>query len=200
MNGRQQVHARFYRGTMTAVGSLLLTSGSTCTPVAYKASQEICQAIPFQDLPVSQSIPFLPCVKKFTKTNRRRYIGQQPGTKSGRRPADKRVINRRSTGFRVLPSVYMVFPLSVLPGRRSGQLSSMPWRAAWSVVSWANRSVGVPNCLAPPRPATAVRRPAPTRPWYVRVLDSTRKRLSSTWHMLASHSFHQPGFLRLPVP
>ena len=37
---------------------------------------------------------------------------------------------------------------------RSGLLPSMPWRARWTVISWANRSVGVPNCLAPLRPAT----------------------------------------------
>ena len=51
-----------------------------------------------------------------------------------------------------------------------------------SVVPGANRPVGVPSCLAPPRPApprpapphpVAMRRPAPTRLWYVRVLDST---------------------------
>ena len=41
-----------------------------------------------------------------------------------------------------------------------------------TVVSRANRSVGVPSCLAPLR-RPAVRRPDPTSPWYVRVLDST---------------------------
>ena len=39
------------------------------------------------------------------------------------------------------------------------------------LVSWANCFVGVQSCPAPPRrPAV---RPDPTRPWYVRVLDST---------------------------
>ena len=48
----------------------------------------------------------------------------------------------------------------------------MPWYVRGTVVSWANRSVGVPSCPAPLR-RPAVRRPDPTRPWYVRVLDST---------------------------
>ena len=30
----------------------------------------------------------------------------------------------------------------------------MLWRAKWSAVFWANRSVGVPSCLAPLRPTT----------------------------------------------
>ena len=41
-----------------------------------------------------------------------------------------------------------------------------------TVASWANRLVGVPSCPSPPRRRPAVRRPAPIRPWYVRVLDS----------------------------
>ena len=41
----------------------------------------------------------------------RRYIGQQPGTKSGRRPGDKPRIIRGSTARLVPPSVYMGFPL-----------------------------------------------------------------------------------------
>ena len=47
----------------------------------------------------------------------------------------------------------------------------MPWGVRGTLFSWANCSVGVPSCPAPPRrPAV---RPDPTRPWYVRVLDST---------------------------
>ena len=59
----------------------------------------------------------------FTKTNRRRYTGQQLGTKSGRRPADKPVINRWSTAGFVPPSVYIKFSLFVLPGIRPGGYS-----------------------------------------------------------------------------
>ena len=44
----------------------------------------------------------------------------------------------------------------------SGDVSSMPWRVCGTLVSWANCSVGVPSCPAPPRrPAV---RPDPTRP------------------------------------
>ena len=34
---------------------------------------------------------------------------------------------------------------------RSGQLCSVPWRERGTVLSWANRFVGVPSCPAPPR-------------------------------------------------
>ena len=55
--------------------------------------------------------------------------------------------------------------------RRSGDLSSMPWRVRGTLVSWANSSVGTQSCPTPPRrPAV---RPDPTRPWYVWVMDST---------------------------
>ena len=84
---------------------------------------------------------------------KRRYIGQQPRTKSSHRPGDKALINRRSTANFVPPSVYIGFPLFVLPRRRWGQLSTMPWGAKGSVVSWANRPVGVRSCPVPLRPA-----------------------------------------------
>ena len=47
----------------------------------------------------------------------------------------------------------MGFRFSVLLKGRSGHVCSMPWEVRGSVVSWANRSVGVPSCPAPPRPA-----------------------------------------------
>ena len=47
----------------------------------------------------------------------------------------------------------------------------MPWGVRGMVVSWANRSVGIPSCQAPLR-RPAVRRPDPTGQWYARVLDS----------------------------
>ena len=80
-------------------------------------------------------------------------MGQQPGTKSGRRPIDKPVINCWSTAGFVPPSVYIGFPLFVLPRRCSGQLSSVRWGARAAAVSSANRPVGVPSCPLPPRPA-----------------------------------------------
>ena len=58
----------------------------------------------------------------------------------------------------------------------------MPWGARGSGLSWADRPVGVPSCPAPPCPA-AVRRPEPSRPWYVRVLDPTNR---FTWESVYS--------------
>ena len=60
-------------------------------------------------------------------------------------------------------SVYIGFRLFVLLGGRSSDVCSMPWGVRGSLVSWA-------DCSALPRPAV---RPDPTRPLYVRVLDST---------------------------
>ena len=111
---------------------------------------------------------------KGLQSQRRRSTGQQPGTNSARGPADNPLINRSSTGRFVLPSVYIGFRLFVLPKKPPGRLSSMPWGARGSVVSWANRLAGVPARPAPPRPAE--RRPASNRPWYVQVLDSTNYR------------------------
>ena len=37
----------------------------------------------------------MPCMRRVTETNRRRYTGQQPGTKSASRPGDKPVVHRR---------------------------------------------------------------------------------------------------------
>ena len=55
----------------------------------------------------------------------------------------------------------------------SGNVSSTLWRVRGRLVSWANSSVGTQSCSTPPRHAAV--RPDPTRPWYVRVLDSTSK-------------------------
>ena len=119
--------------------------------------------------------PDMPCMKRVYRVpghalhekglqrqiRRRRYIGQQPGTKSASRPADKPVINRWSTAGFVVPSVYLRFALFVLANRGPQPLSLIRQSVRGTVLSWANRPVGVPFC------------PAPTRPWYVRVLDST---------------------------
>ena len=123
----------------------------------------------------SRSAPVELCFRSsrtcFVETKRRRSTGQQPGTKSASRPVDELLINRLSTGRCVTPSFEIGFRLFVLLGRRSGELSAMPWRVRGTLVSWANCFVGVPSCPAPPRRPAA--RPDPTRPWYVRVLDST---------------------------
>ena len=119
----------------------------------------------------SSSFLDMPC----RDTNRRRYTGQQPGTKSARGPGDKPLIYRLSTGRQ--PDVLFLqrFTLDFLCScfRRVVQDSCFRCfgRQEGQGVSWVNRPVGVPLYQAPPRPA--VRRSDPTRPWCVRVLDST---------------------------
>ena len=39
-------------------------------------------------------LPDMPGIEKFTKTTRRRYTGQQLGTKSAHGPTDKSLVNR----------------------------------------------------------------------------------------------------------
>ena len=128
------------------------------------------------------NVPLIFCICKplfiqdISGTNKRRYTGQQAGTKSGRGPANKPVVNR-SLCFSVgLHRVSFV----VLPKSRSGQRSSMPWGARWSVVISANRPVDVLSC------------PASTRPLYIRVLDST---VISTI-IFSKHNLH----LSIPKP
>ena len=94
---------------------------------------------------------------------RRRHSGQQPKTKSGRRPADKPRINRGSTAGFVPPTVYIGFPLFVLPQACPRGFSSIVWMVRGTVVSWANRPIGVPSCPSPPRPAVPPC-DAPSRP------------------------------------
>ena len=53
----------------------------------------------------------------------------------------------------------------------------MPWRERWTFVSWANNSVGTQSC--PTSPGRSAGRSDPTRPWYVRVLDSTGQKFIS---------------------
>ena len=53
----------------------------------------------------------------------------------------------------VLPPVYIGFTFFVLAKSRSGQLSTIHWRAGGTAGFWATRSVGVPLCPTPPRPA-----------------------------------------------
>ena len=74
-------------------------------------------------------------------------------------------------GF-VPPTVYIRFPLYVLLRIRSGQLFSMPWRMeAGCFLGEQIRRRPVLTGPTPPR-CPAVRRLDPTRPWYVRVLES----------------------------
>ena len=72
------------------------------------------------------------------------------------------LMNRLITAGFVPPSGYMGFPLFVLAKGRSGQLSTILWRAKGTVSFWATRPDGVPFCPVPPRPA-APPCAAPTR-------------------------------------
>ena len=125
---------------------------------------------------VSNCFPDMPRMKKVYKY-RKTSVGTLVSNQGQRafRPGDKPQINRSSTAGFVPPTVYIGFPLFVLPKRCSRQLSSMPWRARGTVVFYANKPVGVPPCRA--RPAQPPRRAPPdtTRPWCVRVLGSTSK-------------------------
>ena len=76
-----------------------------------------------------------------------------------------------STAGFVPPSVYIGLSLFVLLERRSGDVSAMLGKVRGRLVSRANSSVGIQSCPTPPRHLAV--RPDATRPWYVRVLDST---------------------------
>ena len=146
---------------------LAIRKGSDTSSSKYKrrrcAVKLLCGSVPiFFFCFSSNPFPDMPCVKRFTETNRRRYSGQQPGTKSARGPADKPRMNRLSTAGFVPPSVYIGFPLFVLAKRRSGQLSTIPWRARGTVGFLATRPVGILFCPALLRPA-APPCAAPTR-------------------------------------
>ena len=105
-------------------------------------------------------LPFtdMPCMRRVYKTIRRHYTGQQPGTKSARRPTDKMRVNR---GFcspiglhtvscdrssRVMPRGVFFYHLGVGEGRL------FPGQTDPSA-----------SCPARPRPAPPSRR-APPRP------------------------------------
>ena len=92
------------------------------------------------------------------------FVPRVNPTSTGRHP----VVNRTFCS----PIGSHQFSLVVLLRKTFRTGVSMPMRIRWSIVSWANRSVGVPSCPAPPR-RTAVRRTDPTRLWYVRVLNLT---------------------------
>ena len=98
------------------------------------------------------------------------YTGQQPGTKSDRRPADKPRMNLLSTAGFVPPSVYIGCSSFVLPNRRWEQClrffgGQKGWLSSLRTVPLAFRST---RC----RPASPLRR-APPRLWYVRVCESS---------------------------
>ena len=90
-----------------------------------------------------------------------------------RRAAVVPVINGGSTVRCVPPSVYIGFPLFVLPGGRSKQLFRCSGgKRDGCVLGGPTRRRPVLPGRAPPR-RPALRRPESFRQWYVRVLDST---------------------------
>ena len=96
--------------------------------------------------------------KGFTETNRRRYTGQQPATKSARGPDSKARINRWSTESFVPSAVEIGFALCVRARIRSEQWLTMRRIAREAVGFQGDRNVGILFCPASTRPAV---RPAP---------------------------------------
>ena len=99
----------------------------------------------------------------------RRFTGQQPWTKSGLRPADKPVVNR---GFCSPIGLHRI---------SFGRASEESFRTV-STMSEGQKSRLSSGRTVPSAPhftrsrsalRSAMRRPAPTRMWYVRVVDST---------------------------
>ena len=136
--------------------------------------------------------PFRPSIlghalheKGLQRQKKRRSIGQPPGTKSGRRPADKPRIIAYQTPVVFFDSFYIGFCLFVLPKGRPGRVSSVPWKSKSTIVLWAHRPASLrpaPSCPDPPCLATpgsaSPRRPAvpcsePPHPRYVQVWGST---------------------------
>ena len=107
---------------------------------------------------IPKGFPDMPCMKMVYK----RQIGVVTlASNQEQRALFVPLINPWSTAGFVPSSVYLRFALFVLPNGSPPPLFLIRQRVKGTVVSWANRHVGVPFC------------PAPTRLWYVRVLDST---------------------------
>ena len=119
----------------------------------------------------------VPCMKRVYRIGE--FVSSQ-----GRRALPVSVINRWSTCRCFPPGVYKGFPLFVLAKRRSGPLSSKPWKPEERFfLGRTDPSASYLPRLAPPRRPT-VRRPALNRFLCVRVLDST-----SNKNTVASESF-----------
>ena len=106
----------------------------------------------------------------------RRSTGRQPGTKSASRPAVNPLVNHWST-----PDFVSTFGLNrISPVRASGETFLQYFLDALGGARDA-RLLGELFCRRPvltdpiPSPRRALR-PDPTRPWYVRVLDSAGAR------------------------
>ena len=141
-----------------------------------RARQSVCHRLPFfvagfwplDRLLIVSLIIFrdMPCMRRLTGTNRRRFTGQQPGTKSGIRAADApQVVN-----FLVRLSRTCLARKGFTETDRCRSIGQQ--RGVGCLLGEPTRWLAVlPRHALPRRPA--VRRPAPTRPWSVWVLYST---------------------------
>ena len=112
-------------------------------------------------------------MKKVYKDNRRLDIGQQPETKSGRRPANKPRINRLSPERFVPLLVYRVaFVRASTDALRRVFVRSFGGFEKRLFSGRTDPSASYPVLFRSASPFR-VRRPGPTRPLYVRVFDST---------------------------
>ena len=115
------------------------------------------------------------CMKMVYKIKKKRWFTGRQLQKGASRLGDKPLTNRLQTACPpviLFPrSINIILFLFVILGKRLGDLSSMPWGVGGTLSFWANCSVGVSSCPAPPC-HPPVRLDA-TCPWYVRVLDST---------------------------
>ena len=109
--------------------------------------------------------------EKRLRGRKRRYPGQQPGTKSGCRPADKLAVDRWFCSSLGLHSIWRVLPKRRLnsclrcPGGRRSQIFSQSEPSASRLAR--------PRPRPPALPCAALPRPAATRLWYFIVLNST---------------------------
>ena len=107
-------------------------------------------------------------MKKVCKDKKGRSTGEQPGTKSASRPNDELRMYRLPTAYTL--RVNRLFCSRIR--RRPSDVCSMPGKVRGTLVSWRNSSVSIQSCPAPLRRLAV--RSEPSRPWYDRVLDSTR--------------------------
>ena len=106
-----------------------------------------------QPLGCSPKFRDMPCRNGFTKTNKRRYIRQQSGTRSARGPADKPVVNRPLCSS---IDLHMIFGCSCFRG--DIQDNRFRWFGGYAgrlssgrTDPWASRPAP-PPCRAPRRP------------------------------------------------
>ena len=127
--------------------------------------------------------------KEFTETNRRQYIGQQPGTKSARRPAGGQpVVNRWFCSLVGLHRVFFVRASIDTPRKVFFDLLKGKRDVCLLAESSRRRPV-LPVPASSRRPAA--RRPVPTRVCYVRILDSTSVLLIGLHGLLFARAFEE---------